>query len=144
MLQTNSCFPGSEWWITLTAVKILQAAAAPGDEKAHSAPCQVFQIIPPCYNLNPFCKTTLSPSWKLSCSQQISQGQTLNQDKLLSAPATSIIYNNLYSLLILPKYHFLQNSAASLQMKRVGSICFKPQTMLLLTTTTSAKPHHFF
>lgn len=130
--------------MTLTAVEILQAAAAPGDEKAHSAPCQVFPVILPCCNLNPFCKTTLSPSWKLSYSQQISKGQTLNQDKLLSAPATSIIYNNLHSLLILPKYHLLQNSAALLQMKTVRSICFKPGTMLLLTTTTLAKTHHFF
>lgn len=63
---------------------------------------------------------------KLSYSQQISQGQTLNQDKLLSAPAMPIIYNNLHSLLILPKYHLLQNTAALLQMKTVGSICFEP------------------
>lgn len=125
-------------------MEIPQATAAPGDEKAHSASCQVFPVILPCCNLNPFCKTTLSPSWKLSYSQQISQGQTLNQDKLLSAPAMSIIYNYLHSLLILPKYHLLQNSAALLQMKTVGSICFKPRTMLLLTTIASAKTHHLF
>lgn len=130
--------------MTLIAVEIVQATAAPGDEKAHSAKCQVFPVILPCCNLNPFCKTTLSPSWKLSYSQQISQGQTLNQDKLLSAPATSIIYNNLHILLILPKYHLLQNSAALLQMKTVRSICFKPGTMLLLTIKISAKDHHLF
>lgn len=53
--------------------------------KRLTALCQVFPVILYFCNLNLFYKTTLSPSWELSCSQQISQGQTLNQDKLLSA-----------------------------------------------------------
>lgn len=118
-LLLPKCTRLREQWMTLTAVEIRKTTAAPGDEKARSALCPVPPVILSSCNLNLFYKTTLSPSRKLSYSQQISQGQTLNQDKLLSVPAKSVIYNNLHGLIISPKYHLLQNSSALLQMKIV-------------------------
>lgn len=86
--------------MTLTAVEIRKTTAAPGGEKAHSALCQPSPVSLSYYNLNLFYKTALFPSQKWSYSQQISQGQTLNQDKLLSAPAKSVICNYLHGLII--------------------------------------------
>lgn len=122
--------------VMLTAGEMGKIKAAPGDEKARSALCQPSPVILSCYNLHSFYRTTLSVPQKLSYFWQISQGPPLNQDKFLSAPAPPVIYNNLHSLIVSLKYHCWKNSSALLQRtwSKVFS-SFKPESMLLLTTT---------
>lgn len=75
-LQIVSYFPKStrlrEQLITPPTVEICKTKVAPGDEKAPSALCQESPLVLSCCNLNPFYKTTLSPSQKLSYSQHLS------------------------------------------------------------------------
>lgn len=122
--------------VMLTAGEMGKIKAAPGDEKALSALCQPSPVILFIILFRSFYRTTLSVPQKLSYFWQISQGPPLNQDKFLSAPALPVIYNNLHSLIVSLKYHLWKNSSALLQRtwSKVSS-SFKPESMLLLTTT---------
>lgn len=75
-LQIVSYFPKRtrlrEQLIIPPTVEICKTKVAPGDEKAPSALCQASPLVLSCCNLNPFYKTTLSPSQKLSYSQHLS------------------------------------------------------------------------